>query len=177
MLLDTLHEDSAPSHEDPAPSQPPDQPMEQTSNQITENESRDSPESTNQIADIAPQSGTEGTRRSVVSETFQGMLKNEVCWGKKIGLFFAVELLQDLLCRWSARRAGISPLRRSRLSTSPCPCPTPMRGRSVSHGWLRNTPCVTNCFDCLSPSCRCTVDACCSATRLQESCQVASDAL
>ena len=85
MLLDTLHEDSAPS-------QPPDQPMEQTSNQITENESHDSPESTNQIADVAPQSacsgGTEATRGSVVSETFQGMLKNEVCWGGKNRSFF-----------------------------------------------------------------------------------------
>ena len=67
MLLDTLHEDSASL-------QSPDQPMEESSNQNTECESHD-PNPPNLPTKETQKSKERG---SVVTQTFRGMLKNEV---------------------------------------------------------------------------------------------------
>ena len=69
MLLDTLHEDSAPL-------QSPDQSMEEASNQNTECESHD-PDPPN-LPTKETQKIKEGG--SVVTQTFRGMLKNEVSY-------------------------------------------------------------------------------------------------
>ena len=80
MLLDTLHEDFAPLHSS-------DRPVEEASNQITENESQD-PDLTNRIADEMQSDDVRGEDTgSVVTQTFRGMLKNEVITYTQCHLF------------------------------------------------------------------------------------------
>ena len=70
MLLDSLHEDFLPVKS-------PDRPLEKVSNQIAASESCDH-ESTNENAGETKKSDDVVEKTSVVTQTFRGMLRNEV---------------------------------------------------------------------------------------------------
>ena len=206
MLLDTLHEDSTPSHThlSQAPPSAGDKgrggncvAVEQTSNQRTdEGQSRDLGPA-NQIAnneksnsassdkvsagDEVEQGGGGGGgesveegdqregngNRSIVTDTFQGMLRNEVRPYTGIqtlqyvllppslphSLLLPLTPLPSLHLRCSATPANISPRRKSRLCISLFPCHMPMRDKSVSTGQSGLTTLSSRSL----PPCRCQV--------------------